>query len=104
MVKYIPKQETISALINEANTHKNPIKRAYARAAAIIEQIPATDIQPVKHGVWKFYKNNGIYDTYKCSICKESFELSMDADISQEIRYCPNCGARMDLKDGDIDG
>lgn len=61
-----------------------------------IKDIKTADVQPVKHGRWKFYKNNGIYDTYKCSICKESFELPMDADISQEIRYCPNCGARMD--------
>ena len=61
----------------------------------VLDEATAADVQPVKRGEWKYYKNNGIYDTYKCSICKESFELSMDADISQEIRYCPNCGARM---------
>ena len=64
-------------------------------AEDIIKLIPIADVHPVKHGHWEYYKNNGIYDTYKCSICKESLELPMDADISQEIRYCPNCGAKM---------
>ena len=52
MVKYIHKQAAIYALVNEANIHKNPIKRAYTRAAAIIEQIPAEDVQPVIHAAW----------------------------------------------------
>lgn len=51
--------------------------------------------QAVKRGEWKYYKNNGIYDTYKCSICEETFELSMDTDISKAMRYCPHCGADM---------
>jgi len=44
MAKYILKQEAIFALTNEANTHKNPVKRAYKRAARIIEQMPTVQI------------------------------------------------------------
>jgi hypothetical protein len=51
MSKYIAKQKAISALINEANTHNNPVKRAYTRAAAIIEQITAEDVQPVNRWI-----------------------------------------------------
>lgn len=45
MAKYILKQEAISVLANEAKTHNNPVKRAYARAVALIEQIKAEDVQ-----------------------------------------------------------
>lgn len=45
MAKYILKQEAIFVLVNEAKIHNNPLKRAYARAAALIEQIKAEDVQ-----------------------------------------------------------
>ena len=51
MAKYILKQAAIFALINEANTHNNPVKRAYTRAAAIIEQITAEDVQPISQWI-----------------------------------------------------
>ena len=51
MAKYILKQAAIFALTNEANTHSNPIKRAYTRSAAIIEQITAEDVQPVNQWI-----------------------------------------------------
>lgn len=96
MAKYILKQEAIFALTNEANIHNNPVKRAYTRAAALIEQIKAEDVQPVKHGRW-FHINNGgiIY----CSECEN--EAYWDTDYGQQLfDYCPYCGARM-IKDGD---
>jgi len=94
MAKYIHKQAAIHALVNEANIHNNPIKRAYTRAAAIIEQITAEDVQPVKHGKWKYYKNNGIIDTYICTNCQCKVEMAIDVD-SSSFKYCPNCGADM---------
>lgn len=44
---YISRKEAMHALMCEANTHSNPVKRAYTRAAAIIEQITVEDVQPV---------------------------------------------------------
>ena len=96
MAKYIHKQAAIHALVNEANIHNNPLKRAYTRAAAIIEQITAEDVQPIKHGRWEYYKNNGIFDTYKCTLCGEKYEIYMDIEPTTIYKYCPNCGARMD--------
>ena len=98
MAKYISKQAAIYALTNEANTHSNPVKRAYTRAAAIIEQITAEDVQPVKHGRW-------IEVTPKhsrCTVCDITCLIAV-YPISGGANYCPNCGARMDLKDGDAE-
>lgn len=91
MAKYIHKQAAIHALINEANIHNNPIKRAYTRAAAIIEQITAEDVQPVKRGKWLCVGHDDKSYWYRCSVCGyEEHE-----NITKHDNYCPNCGADM---------
>lgn len=96
MAKYILKQEAIFVLANEAKIHNNPVKRAYARAVALIEQITAEDVQPVKHGKW-LHINNGIIF---CSECEH--EAYWDTDYGQQLfDYCPYCGARMDGEQND---
>ena len=59
-------------------------------------EIPSEDVQPVKHGEWKYYKNTGIFDIHKCSVCATPFELPMDIVPSSVFCFCPHCGARMD--------
>lgn len=61
----------------------------------IPKDTPAADVQPVKHGRWKYYENNGIIDTYICTNCQGKVEMAIDVD-SSSFKYCPNCGARMD--------
>ena len=52
----------------------------------MIEDMPAADVAPVRHGRWKRYgKNLG-----ECSECGEI--------VSVRNNYCPNCGAKMDLE------
>ncbi len=90
MAKYIHKQAAIQALVNEANIHKNPIKRAYARSAAIIEQITAEDVQPVKSGHWIEVSSKHS----KCSCCETTCLIAV-YPISSNANFCPNCGAKM---------
>ena len=52
--------------------------------------------QTVKRGEWKYYKNTGIFDIHKCSVCTTPFELPMDIVPSSVFCFCPHCGARMD--------
>ena len=89
MAKYILKQAAIFALINEANTYSNPIKKVIHRAAAIIEQITAEDVQPVRRGKWDGYICS------ECNVCADYF-VSGDFYFDEKPDYCPNCGARMD--------
>lgn len=56
--------------------------------------LESTDVQPVKHGKWKYYKNNGIIDTYICTNCQCKVEMAIDVEPSR-FKYCPNCGAGM---------
>ena len=98
MAKYIHKQAAIYALVNEANIHNNPIKRAYTRAAAIIEQITAEDVQPVKHGKWESSQRTIETGTVYCSNCAIEYyisDLQTVGDCNGIVHYCPNCGAKM---------
>ncbi len=63
----------------------------YFRAIKIIRDMPASDVQPVRHGRW-------IEVTPKhsrCSICDTTCLIAV-YPISKGANYCPNCGARMD--------
>ena len=82
--------------------------------------IPAADVVPVRHGRWltKEYRYGdpdvGIEDMWidrlaeeadyyaHCSICGKDAEYNAEESLILSD-YCPNCGARMDLKDGDGD-
>lgn len=98
---YISRKAAMYALMYEANTHSNPVKKAYTRAAAIIEQITPEDVQPVKHGRWIWVKNyrdceGDIYSQYKCSCC--NFGVGGVYSAKDLTHFCGNCGARMDLE------
>lgn len=76
--------------------------------ADIINQHPCyehRDLVEVVHGRWEECPDEyGICATeFTCSECKESWcngEMS-DVDFRAMMKYCPNCGAKMD---GDGDG
>lgn len=54
-----------------------------------IEDIPAADVQPVRHGRWNVYSaKHGLYSCSECH-CVPAFLHSP---------YCPNCGAKMDAE------
>lgn len=60
----------------------------------MLMDIPSADVAPVRHGRWD------VIDAeeprrYGCSECKR---LSWHME-----NYCPNCGARMDGEDDEID-
>lgn len=63
----------------------------------IIEDMPAANVQPVKHGRWigiyEYCEKNGCVPSgmgiyYWCSECDKAEQKTSD--------FCPNCGARMD--------
>lgn len=88
----------IDSLINKASTAEEAKVLFTVKDVIYSQQRYAMD---VKHGKWEYYKNNGIFDTYKCTLCGEKYEMYMDIEPTTIYKYCPNCGARMD---GGIDG
>ena len=60
-----------------------------------IENFPNADVAPVVHGQWE--PGNPI-----CPVCGENKFKDLDADIWCDWMpdFCPNCGAKMDEKEG----
>lgn len=61
-----------------------------------IKELPCADVAPVVHGRWIHdgYRINGGIDWCHCSECGKS------DNFCARTNYCPNCGAKMDIKDG----
>ena len=54
----------------------------------MIEELPATDVIPVRHGRWLCGDYYDIGDV--CSECDWDSQMTHPS-----YRYCPNCGAKM---------
>lgn len=66
-------------------------------SAEKIKEIPAADVAPVVHGRWEFLgPNRPIKECMcgTCSVCK------VRSKYIANTMLCPNCGARMDAKNG----
>ena len=55
--------------------------------------IPTADVVEVRHGEWIKEEDY----LYKCSLCGDKAFLRLGGN---PCNYCPNCGAKMDLKEG----
>ena len=66
-----------------------------------IDHIPAADVVTVKHGRWVLgyvepgYCTPGGNRPWICSECGQVISWRLDKPME---KYCPNCGAKMDLE------
>lgn len=96
MAEYIEREAAIAKCREiaacEWNHRASPVSwaDAYEQFAEDIEEIPAADVAPVRHGRWECNK--------PCPVCGGDRFDGLDADIwaDWEPPYCPNCGAKMD--------
>lgn len=78
-----------------------PFMDGMAFYADHIKRLPAADVAPVRHGLWVLTTQPLGWrdeDCVECSECGEDFvldEWGID-DVKDAMRYCPNCGAKMD--------
>lgn len=61
-------------------------------AARLLDEIPAADVAPVRHGRWGTHSDRP--DSLICSVCNCGFDMWKH----DPHNYCPNCGAKMDLE------
>lgn len=89
MAEYIDRRTALDALYDaDAITYEG---------LDILENIPAAVVQPVKHGRWITAERRGIVSYTacyaECSACHDKPVFS-----GWEMRYCPNCGAKMEVE------
>lgn len=72
----------------------------------IIDEESVADVAPVKHGKWRWNQNGmdwglGAWECSECA-CRNN-NLPMNEKINPLVfsgsKYCPNCGAKMDLEE-----
>ena len=59
-----------------------------------IKNAPTIDAEPVRHGRWIQSKIVPAY--HYCSLCKVTHKMEMSCNVYVFMKYCPNCGAKMD--------
>lgn len=67
------------------------------RLKHMIADFPAVDVAPVKHGKWIITISDGDeYSHMNCSVCNCYWR---ETNHIKFFKYCPNCGAKMDLEE-----
>lgn len=93
MSEYIDRNELLKTINeNVAEAHNE-------RCAQILEGIlnaPTADVVEVRHGEW-IEKDDG-WDgvLYTCSVCHCDWITIDGTPFENNMRYCPECGAKMD--------
>ena len=83
------------------------------QAVSLVESAPAVDVAPVVHGE-NIGEDYAAVDQFVCSKCgielQGWYRVERDVDDGEEthheyvMRYCPNCGTRMDGGESDAAG
>lgn len=95
---YIKRDEALFELYRDASAKDPAIIIAYrVNLCERIENIPAADVEPVKHGRWIDENPASPMDPrMRCSVCGH-----LDIPIVK-WRFCPVCGAKMDKEEEDV--
>ena len=112
MARYIDADELMKELehlYHENGWSERDVHFSLSDTRCNLLMIPAADVAPVKHGTWteETQLDNGYAMlSRRCSNCYIQLskititgnEIVIECDM-RNYRYCPNCGARMDLED-----
>lgn len=65
-----------------------------------INETPAADVSPVRHGRWETISDSDLSKTVMCALCNKVFYFAKKGQLNIDtMPYCPNCGAKMDEKE-----
>jgi hypothetical protein len=94
--------QTAYDVLTDYYHHSTDTQHAALREA--LGRVESVDAVPVVHGewVWVQYDANPEIGNFHCSKCR--FIPATFNMINKQLNFCPNCGAKMDGKDGDGNG
>lgn len=102
MAEYISREETLKAFRLTAKNSNKDYQRGLQDAIdclvpEVIADIPAADVQLVKHGRWiDIYEWAKMHDSRPSGICTYYWCSECQKEQEKKSNFCPNCGARMD--------
>lgn len=76
------------------------------RFVSLVESQPVVDVALVRRGEWLDLR--GDYQTAKCSFCASQYEVTFGEESNGMLfdgfkrfyKYCPHCGAKMEVGNG----
>ena len=98
MAEYIDKEIVLSLVqpdTPEDDKAAVTIATAKKLVRSIVYRTPTADVAPVVHGRWIEKEKYTFGIMYDCSLCENRI-----LDTGRPWHYCPNCGAKMDEKEG----
>ena len=87
MSDYISREAALTELQNPELFNVSP------RFLQILRDLPAADVEPVRHGRWMHEETEGGFHIWSCSRCGRG----MNGNPKGTNLYCYHCGAKMDL-------
>ena len=103
MAEYIERRALFNRLADYWNIPRDwdgGIAQPCEDALTIIEDFPAADVEPVRHGRWiKTVQENGCaeWTEFECCVCGAVFDGN--ERLFDEWKGCPVCLTRMDLEE-----
>ena len=108
MADYIEKEAAKEAILSWAVCINHPELLSKEDTMHCIDNLPAADVAPVRHGEWIEYETSSYAGTddfgepkwvpkkfFRCSICRKGTAV--------RSHFCPNCGADMREVDNETD-
>ena len=96
MTEYIEREAAKDELLSWAVCVNHPEHLMREDAIYVLDTISAANVAPVQHGRWierkSFHAEGGI--SAKCSVCQKNVQY-----LGNPLKFCPNCGSKMDLED-----
>ena len=97
MSEYIDRQALLDAIPPTKEDKQISLFGAVADFISLVCDVPAADVAPIVHGRWIRFKESDPETGYihmRCSVCKAYWSDPSHAD---HFRYCPSCGAKMEV-------
>lgn len=94
---YILRSDALKAVCETCSEHGEEGESCASHCGdyALIQNIPAADVEPVRHGRWIPHEtDDGFSNGVQCTVCGEWFYKYFT------YNYCPDCGAKMQ---GEVD-
>ena len=91
MSDYISREAALTELQNPELFNVSP------KFLQILRDLPAADVEPVRHGRWMHEETEGGFHIWSCSRCGRG----MNGNPKGTNLYCYHCGSKMDLEDND---
>ncbi len=88
---YVPKSDILDLITGEYEAGSFTDYSNYSNLWDAVDDMPAADVQLVKCGTWE---NTNKPNQLRCSNCEIVHFIAQYPH--GDIKYCPNCGARMD--------